>query len=153
VEPLLQALLFPNPPLATVDTKTQGGECPLRVPFPLGEIFVTNSQRLAVVRRCLDRWVYVQTNGEELEMKESVLIRANHYVGRRFHVGTYQAVWFMEEDQLKIQDAEGTLLARLDSAAIDSYADQAATQVAAMADRPATILTMPAPQEALRRAA
>lgn len=80
---------------------------------------MTNSQRLAAVRRCLDRWLEEQHAGGDIEIGDAVLIRDGFYVGRRFQLGKFQAVWFMEEDEVKIHDATGALLARLDTAAID----------------------------------
>ncbi len=34
-------------------------------------------------------------------VQESLLIRAGTYCGHRFRKGDYQAVWFVEEDQVK----------------------------------------------------
>ena len=80
---------------------------------------MTNSQRLAEVRRCIDRWLEEQGCDSDVEIRESMLIRNGFYVGRRFKLTDYQAVWFIEEDEVKIHDATGLVLVRLDSAAID----------------------------------
>jgi len=81
---------------------------------------MTNSQRLAAVRRCLDRWLENQQSDGDIEISDAVLIRGGFYVGRTFQLGTYRAVWFMEDDEVKIHDAAGSVVAKLDSAAIDS---------------------------------
>ena len=90
---------------------------------------MTNSQRLAAVRRCLDRWLEEQHAGGDIEIGDAVLIRDGFYVGRRFQLGKFQAVWFMEEDEVKIHDATGALLVRLDSAAIDLVGCNASSSV------------------------
>ena len=41
---------------------------------------------------------------------ESVLIRAGFYCGYRFRSESYCAVWFCEEDEIKIYDAAHTLV-------------------------------------------
>jgi hypothetical protein len=80
---------------------------------------MTNSQRLAAVRRCLDRWLEKQQSDGDIEISDAVLIRGGFYVGRKFQLGPYRAVWFMEEDEVKIHDAGGSVVASLDSAAIE----------------------------------
>jgi hypothetical protein len=80
---------------------------------------MTNSQRLAAVRRCLDRWLESQHRDEDIDIRDAVLIRGGFYVGRKFELGAYRANWFMEEDELKVHDASGTLVAKFSSADID----------------------------------
>ena len=43
-------------------------------------------------------------------VQESLLIRAGTYCGHRFRKGDYQAVWFVEEDQIKFFNRDGRLL-------------------------------------------
>ncbi|MGV3486959.1 MAG: hypothetical protein ACO1RT_21265 [Planctomycetaceae bacterium] len=95
---------------------------------------MTNSQRLAEVRRCIDRWLETQGVDGDVEMHESVLIRDGFYVGRRFKMSPYQAVWFMEEDEVKIHAADGQTLARLDAAAIDLASRTPAVEYADSSD-------------------
>ena len=40
-------------------------------------------------------------------LEETILIRDGFYCGRRFRVDGHQAVWFCEENELKIYDADG----------------------------------------------
>lgn len=75
---------------------------------------MTNSQRLATVRVRLLRWLADQQVGGDLSVEnpilsESILIRNEFYCGRRFHTSTHQAVWFIEEDELKIYKENGEL--------------------------------------------
>lgn len=41
---------------------------------------------------------------------ETLLIRDGYYCGRRFYCDGYQAVWFVEENQIKYFDAQGQLV-------------------------------------------
>jgi hypothetical protein len=77
---------------------------------------MTNSQRLATVRSRLLRWLAEERGKEEISaengspiLTESILIRDEFYCGRRFQTATHEAVWFMEEDELKIYRRDGML--------------------------------------------
>lgn len=80
---------------------------------------MTNSQRLAAVRRCLDRWLEAQHHDEDIDIRDAVLIRGGFYVGRKFELGAYRATWFMEEDEVKVHDASGALVIKFSAADID----------------------------------
>lgn len=84
---------------------------------------MSNSQRLAAVRRTIDRWFESRHPDADLEIRDSVLIRDGYYAGRKFQFGDYTAAWFIEEDELKIQDAEGKVLQRLIGAEIDQASE------------------------------
>ena len=43
------------------------------------------------------------------QMQESILIRDGSYCGRRFQAIDASAVWFVEEDQVKFYQADGTV--------------------------------------------
>ena len=90
---------------------------------------MTNSQRLAIVRACLTNWLSEQQGlggspigSENPILRESVLIRNEFYCGRRFHTSEHQAVWFIEEDELKIYRNSGELVCVLSSTEINSHA-------------------------------
>jgi hypothetical protein len=78
---------------------------------------MTNSQRLATVRNRLTRWLAEQQEGDADTqgdgrnpiLTESILIRDEFYCGRRFQAASHQAVWFIEEDELKIYRNDGEL--------------------------------------------
>ena len=42
-------------------------------------------------------------------IEEAILIRDGFYCGRRFQCGSLQAIWFVEEDQLKIYNQQGVV--------------------------------------------
>ena len=56
------------------------------------------------------RGVFLQHGAsQEDPIEEAILIRDGFYCGRRFQCGELQAVWFVEEDQLKIYNQEGVV--------------------------------------------
>lgn len=42
------------------------------------------------------------------ELAETILIRGGLYCGRRFELGAFSAVWFVEEGELKIYFPDGS---------------------------------------------
>ena len=47
---------------------------------------------------------------EPHEFSESILIKAGNYCGRRFVGHSGHAIWFVEENQIKLYAADGKLL-------------------------------------------
>ena len=47
---------------------------------------------------------------EEAEMCESLLIRGGLFCGRRFELDGLSAIWFVEENELKVYDRGGKVL-------------------------------------------
>ncbi|MEM8670796.1 MAG: hypothetical protein AAGG48_24930 [Planctomycetota bacterium] len=83
---------------------------------------MTNSQRLAIVRACLQQWL--QDNDENHSgsspiLRESILVRNDFFCGRQFHSEAHRAVWFIEEDQLKIYDQDRRVVAVFEGHQID----------------------------------
>lgn len=70
---------------------------------------MTNSQRIEKVRHTLQRWYEAEREPSEIQFEESILIRDGFYCGRRFRFDQYSAIWFIEENQLKIYDQQGAL--------------------------------------------
>ncbi|HBJ35811.1 MAG TPA: hypothetical protein DDZ51_13905 [Planctomycetaceae bacterium] len=86
---------------------------------------MTNSQRLSSVRSALRQWISErQPDATDLHeaASEAMLIRDGFFCGRRFRFENYQAVWFLEEDEVKIRDTDGNVLAMLRSNEIDQLA-------------------------------
>lgn len=86
---------------------------------------MTNSQRLANVRNCFLRWLADQGNenpGNDAIESESILIRGEFYCGRRFRTASHHAVWFIEEDELKIHRQNGGLVCVFSAGEIDAMA-------------------------------
>ncbi|QDV64031.1 hypothetical protein [Crateriforma conspicua] len=90
---------------------------------------MTNSQRLAMIRNALTAWIRQQpdapgsvrrpdestTSGDPsatgpgggvIRFAESMVIREGFFCGRRLAYADWVAVWFMEEDQVKITSAD-----------------------------------------------
>lgn len=87
---------------------------------------MTNSQRLATVRTRFLNWLqdageHPEEQGTEgsLICRESMLIRDEFFCGRKFHARHHTAVWFIEEDVLKIYRADDSLELVLRGAEID----------------------------------
>ncbi len=102
---------------------------------------MTNSQRLYAVRRLLAHWAGDQTDVDTSSLCESVLIRSGFYCGRRFQFGPYHAIWFMEEDQVKIHDPSGQIVATFDHSSIDRLAESASDELAGVEDQQTLSLT------------
>lgn len=95
---------------------------------------MTNSQRLANVRVALQHWLarHVESPAGEVAPagslqrlgSESILIRGGFYCGRRFDAGTHHAVWFVEEDELKIYELSGQLVCSMQADEISHWVSQ-----------------------------
>ncbi len=78
---------------------------------------MTNSQRLQTVRAHFRRWLadhcsqYAASiaDGTPMEIPESIVIRDEHYCGRCFNSAAFRALWFIEEDELKIINDTGVV--------------------------------------------
>ncbi len=72
---------------------------------------MSNSQRLAAVRRTIDRWFENRHPDADLEIRDSVLIRDGYYAGRKFQFGDYTAAWFIEEDESRFKTLRASVAA------------------------------------------
>ena len=67
-----------------------------------------HNDRQTIEVRSHVRGVFLQHGAsQEDPIEEAILIRDGFYCGRRFQCGELKAVWFVEEDQLKIYNQEG----------------------------------------------
>ena len=85
---------------------------------------MTNSQRLSNVRNAFTQWLKSQ-DGEPDRItpgSESIVIRGGFYCGRRFNAQSHHAMWFLEEDELKIFDSAGQIVCSMHSSEIDRWA-------------------------------
>ncbi|XZE56771.1 hypothetical protein SH139x_002903 [Planctomycetaceae bacterium SH139] len=72
---------------------------------------MSNLQRLNLVRNLLRDWFASQAeDAPQPQLVEACLIRNGYYCGRRFQCGDHSAVWFAEEDEIKIYAPNGALL-------------------------------------------
>ena len=92
---------------------------------------MTNSQRLATVRQAFLHWlrdagVDACSDGHDTSLiqHESVLIRDELFCGRKFIAKDHHAVWFIEEDVVKIHLSDGQLMHVFRGAEIDEFAVQ-----------------------------
>lgn len=125
---------------------------------------MTNSQRLATVRECFVTWITNQTGASEAIESESILIRDEFYCGRRLRTTSHHAIWFTEEDELKIFRIDGGLQCVLASDEIDAIVDQSRESVASVeaselesesesADVLPMVAKLPPSEDQIRRAA
>jgi len=69
-----------------------------------------HAEVLEAIRR-LTRNTFAQLGARPpVEISENILIRDEMYCGRRFQCGELQAVWFVEEDEVKIYGDEGAVV-------------------------------------------
>ncbi len=57
---------------------------------------------------------------------ETLLIRDGVYCGHHFRFGQYEAVWFVEEEQIKLYGPSGTLVRSLRTSEIEPMLSQQA---------------------------
>ncbi len=57
--------------------------------------------------------------GDPIEPHESMLIQGGYFCGRRFICGDFQAVWFFEDNQVKVYSADGGVWKVFDLVASD----------------------------------
>jgi hypothetical protein len=119
---------------------------------------MTNSQRLAKVRSRLLRWISDHSDAaasspttdpesEPVILRETILIRNDFYCGRRFFTPNHHAIWFIEEDELKIYHRSGNLMCVLNGPAIDNVAtDAGERERQSDSHEPAEIFQLPAPE-------
>ncbi|TWU27100.1 hypothetical protein Pla52o_09600 [Novipirellula galeiformis] len=123
---------------------------------------MTNSQRLEAVRNRLCQWVSDQGADAETEhvsskiLSESMLIRDGFFCGRCFRTAEYRAIWFIEEDELKIYSHSGSLQCVFHRDEIDAHEEAEAAEESPAAEE--SIIRMPirsddASHEPIRRAA
>ncbi|WP_145170578.1 hypothetical protein [Rubripirellula lacrimiformis] len=105
---------------------------------------MTNSQRLSTVRECFLRWIGEQGSGEQGSgdgadeadcisaeiIEESFLIREEFFCGRRFRTQSHNAIWFIEQDELKIYHNRDGVVCVLKSDEIDQFLRRPAPVVA-----------------------
>lgn len=71
------------------------------------------------IRQHVRQLVAEHGGDSQSEMAESLLIRGGHFCGRRFELDGMSAVWFVEENELKVYDRQGELLAAVDASSVE----------------------------------
>lgn len=63
-----------------------------------------------VVRQLIcDRFARFGANADD-EITETILVRDGYYFGRRFQQDGFQAVWFVEEEQIKFYNSDKAVI-------------------------------------------
>lgn len=99
-------------------------------------IRMTNSQRQSKARECFLHWLALRSDSPSSQLsptdelnsnypiiREGMVIREDFFLGRRFVTEEFDAIWFIEEDQLKVFGNDGGVLAVMDNAEIDKFSD------------------------------
>lgn len=118
------------------ETQSARHGAPARHRFSGSTNRMTNAQRLTVVRQTFTQWLAGREGCDADPMAtpfaESMLICDGIFRGRRLAANRHYAVWFIEEDELKIHDAEtGQLVEHLTGDQIDAANDEGSTRHAA----------------------
>ncbi len=108
---------------------------------------MTNSQRQARARQCFLHWVMQTTQtesgspNEPEEMaatnaiiREGMVIRDDFFLGRRFVTEGYDAIWFIEEDELKVFDSQGSVIQVMHREEMDDAAEKYEAYAASLKD-------------------
>jgi hypothetical protein len=82
---------------------------------------MTHLAKLERIRQFVHRTFQELADDADLSPSETILIQNGQYCGRRFSFGKLQAVWFVEEGELKFYGADGSVLnvATVDSAVVE----------------------------------
>lgn len=75
-----------------------------------------HAEALEAVRNAVRRHFLEQGAEVGFQLNEHILLRHDVYCGRRFFAGGLQAIWFVEEDQLKLHARDGTVANVISSA-------------------------------------
>lgn len=85
---------------------------------------MTPSQKLTRARNCVHAYCHEQFPEETIELRDSIFISDEFYRGRRFRCDQLSAVWFAEEDQLKIHTPDGACVASWNAAEMAERVEQ-----------------------------
>lgn len=76
--------------------------------------FMSPADLTSIVRGCVHQLFAQLSFGANEVCRETILIRGGNYCGRRFEATAGFAVWFIEEDQLKLVDGKGRVVRVID---------------------------------------
>jgi len=74
-----------------------------------------HAEALDAVRKAVRTHFIQQGADASFQLNEHILLRNDVYCGRRFFSGGLQAIWFVEEDQLKLHSRDGSVAEVLSS--------------------------------------
>jgi len=61
------------------------------------------------IRSAIRQQFYNFGASEDVQTEETILISDGYYCGRRFRCDGFEAIWFIEENQIKFFDQDGTV--------------------------------------------
>ena len=71
---------------------------------------MTHSEQLERIRHFVQETFGRLAGGATAPFHESILVSDGHYCGRRFSTDKLQAVWFVEEGELKFYGEDGSVV-------------------------------------------
>jgi hypothetical protein len=74
-----------------------------------------HSQTLSAVRQVVREIFAELGQAEDCQATEHILLREDMYCGRRFQADGLQAIWFIEENEIKIYERDGSVARVLSS--------------------------------------
>ncbi len=93
-------------------------------------VLMQHSQTLAAIRQ-LVRGIFAELGqAEDCQATEHILLRDDLYCGRRFQADGLQAIWFIEENEIKIYAKDGSVARVLSASDILSYREMDRRQAA-----------------------
>ena len=83
-----------------------------------GFIRMRDASQTERVRRFISQALTQLGETDADEIRETILIRDGYYCGRRFEAQAGAAIWFVEENQVKVFRADGTVALVLEADAL-----------------------------------
>lgn len=91
---------------------------------------MTSASRLERIRQIIEQKLHAHGARSDATLLETLLIRKGSYCGHRINIDGFYAVWFIEEQELKLYSSDGNLLESLNAAAELQSADHDQRQAA-----------------------
>ena len=76
----------------------------------LADQLMTRISQTERIRQLIEKKLIQRGASEDSEIHETILIHGGNYCGRRYEFDGFQAVWFVEENQIKYYSEDGILL-------------------------------------------
>ena len=71
---------------------------------------MNHAQLTLHVRQVVHQALHRHGAPSDVDPNESILIQDGYYFGRRFTCDSLQAIWLLEDNQIRLTDDEGSLL-------------------------------------------
>ncbi len=93
-------------------------------------VLMQHSQTLTAIRQIVREIFAELGQAEDCQATEHILLRDDIYCGRRFQADGLQAIWFIEENEVKIYARDGSVARVLSSSEIISVEESDRRQAA-----------------------